>query len=403
MRLSCARLLAAALACSCPAAAQAQLQLDEDFESGSLSGWQPSGNDTAAIVGSPVRAGSGAVHTHLGPTDADPKRTEITAGTGGQLLYDQEYWIGFSVNVTRWDAPLPSWATLFQFHAVPGNEDWTCCAGRNPFTVTASGGRLGVAVITTGFSGSCGAIADTVWSDTLQLSRWYDWVVRLKPSLTAGIVEVWLDGTKLYSRTGSNVDPVDVCGVAQEPWVYLKIGIYKEYTNTAVEDAYFDEVRIYKGTQGYDLVRPGGAVPADGGTPADAGQADAGQADATAPDATPADAGPADAAAADVTGADAGPVDAAAPDAPGADAGPVDGPPADSAADATSADGARGPGGLSGSCGCALARADAGGWCGLALLLVVWSRWARRRRPPQGSSAWRSRSQSTSGCPAGFW
>ena len=165
-----------------PTAAHAQLQLDEDFESGDLNGWFPSGNDTAAIVSSPVRAGSGAVHTPLGPSDEDPKRTDLTAGSKGALEYDQEYWVGFSVNVTHWDTPLPSWATLFQFHAVPGNENWSCCAGRNPFTVTASGGQLGVAAVTTpDLSTSCGAIASTVWTDTLELSRWYDWVVRLKP------------------------------------------------------------------------------------------------------------------------------------------------------------------------------------------------------------------------------
>ena len=68
--------------------------------------------------------------------------------------FGSEYWIGFSFRLGRWDAPLPSWATLFQFHAVPGNEDWTnCVAGRNPFTVTLSDGQVGVSVVQTPYLG----------------------------------------------------------------------------------------------------------------------------------------------------------------------------------------------------------------------------------------------------------
>jgi len=338
-----------AVVCAAPAVARAQLQLDGDFENGSLSGWHASGNDTAEIVDAPVRAGNAAVHLHLDPTDPDAKRTEITAGTNGELQYDQEYWIGFSFNVTRWDTPFPTWATLFQFHAVPGNENWDCCAGRNPFTVTVMNGQLGAAVIESAFSGNCGAIADSVWSDSLELSRWYDWVVRLKPSLTDGIIEVWLDGELLYSATGGNVDPVDVCAVDQEPWTYLKIGVYKEYTNTATEDVYFDEVRIYKGTDGYDIVQPGGAEPGpvDAGAPADAPAAD-GSVDAGSPDAAP-----------------GGLVDATSDDGPGAGA----------------ADQAQ----LNGGCGCDQGRSRTGGRYGLLLLLAsIWLSTRRRatRRPP---------------------
>jgi hypothetical protein len=71
---------------------------------------------------------------------------------------------------------------------------------------------------------------------------------------------VWRDGTSLYTQVGGNVDGIDDCGVAPEPWVYLKIGIYKDLTNTATEDLYYDEVRIFQGADGYDLVKPGGAA-----------------------------------------------------------------------------------------------------------------------------------------------
>jgi len=374
-----------------PGVAHAQLQLDEGFESGSLGGWSSSGNATASIVSSPVRAGTHAVRTPLGPTDVDPKRTEITAGNAGKLLYDQEYWIGFSVYLKRWDAPLPSWATLFQFHAVPGNEDWSnCVAGRNPFTVTNMAGQIGVSVIKQSYTGPPpvpgGAIANIVWQAPMQLNQWYDWVVRLKPSLTAGVLEVWLNDVKLYSQTGANVDAIDDCGVAQEPWTYLKIGVYKENTNTATEDVYFDEVRIYKGTQGYNVVRPGGP-PLDGGVAADAKAADAKAADAKAADARAADARAADARPPDSGPFDVwsteGPLDARPRDSGRADAHVSDATPADHSAviDGRWEDASRA---LQAGCGCGVARSPVIGpglgGCLLSAAMILAAVGAGRRR-----------------------
>jgi hypothetical protein len=344
------------------------LQLEEGFEGGTLTGWSPSGNATTEIVTSPVRAGQHAAHMPLGPGDSDPKRTEITAGDAGKLDYGTEYWIGFSFYLGRWDAPLPSWATLFQFHAVPGNEDWNnCVAGRNPFTVTLNAGEVGVSVVQTPYSGPPpvpgGAIADMVWESPMELGRWYDWVARLKPSLTDGVFEVWLDGVKLFSQMGGNVDAIDDCGVAAEPWVYLKIGIYKEYTNTASEDLYYDEVRIFAGADGYDRVRPGAAEQQDGGvtddaaTPADASEDAAGDAGETPLDA----AGPAD---------DGG---ASPPDAGAGDA--------DVADDAGAAGGAASPdGGLRGGCGCRAAAVPAAEALPLLVAFGLWLRRAARGR-----------------------
>ena len=201
---------------------------------------------------------------HLDPDEATVYRSELVAGDLGRVDHGLEYWIGFSFHVGTWNEPPPSWATLFQFHAVPGDENWDCVAGRNPVTVTLSDGQLGIAAITEPYTGPPpvpgGAIASMVWEEPIDLGRWYDGVVHLLPSLTDGILEVWIDGVRRYTQTGGNVDLIDDCGVEMEPWVYLKIGIYKDRENTSTQDLYYDEVRIYQGADGYDLVVPGGSV-----------------------------------------------------------------------------------------------------------------------------------------------
>lgn len=248
------------------AAADPPFQLEGDFESGDLTDWSFSGNETTHVDTDPVRAGGYAAHMHLDPDEATVYRSELVAGDLGRVEHGLEYWIGFSFFVDTWNDPPPGWATLFQLHAVPGDENWDCVAGRNPVTVTLSDGELGIAAITEPYTGPPpvpgGAIASMVWEEPVDLGRWYDGVVRIMPSLTDGILEVWIDGIMRYSQTGGNVDLIDDCGVEMEPWVYLKIGIYKDRNNTSTQDLYYDEVRIFQGADGYDLVSPlGPEVP----------------------------------------------------------------------------------------------------------------------------------------------
>jgi len=246
------------------AAADPPYQLEGDFETGDLTGWSFSGNETTHVDTDPVRAGSYAAHMHLDPSEATVYRSELVAGDLGRVDHGLEYWIGFSFHVATWNDPPPSWATLFQFHAVPGDENWDCVAGRNPITITLSDGQLGIAAITEPYTGPPpvpgGAIASMVWEEPVEPGRWYDGVVHLLPSLTDGILEVWIDGVRRFTQTGGNVDLIDDCGVEMEPWVYLKIGIYKDRENTSTQDLYYDEVRIYQAADGYDLVVPGGPI-----------------------------------------------------------------------------------------------------------------------------------------------
>lgn len=234
------------------------LQLDGDFESGTLDGWQFSGSHNVEVATSPVRSGKYAAHMHLDASSETLYRDELTTGDGN-ILYDKEYWIGFSFNVVTWDEPHPTWSSLFQLHAVPGNENWDCVASRNPVSISLDDGKLGLNVITEKktVAASGGALAKSVWTTPLEMNEWQDFVVHLIPSLSDdGLIEVFHDGVSIYEQHGPSVDELDSCGVPSDPRVYLKIGIYKDKTNTETQDLYYDDVRIFQGADGYDLVAP---------------------------------------------------------------------------------------------------------------------------------------------------
>lgn len=241
------------------------MQFVGDFESGTLAGWLPSGNDTTQVVTSPVRSGKFAAFMQVGPTDSTPYRTELTAGDKGTFYDGTEYWIGLSFRMVDWGATLPAWATLFQTHATPhalsgGGFDWSCNAGKNSITVTTSGDQMRLNVVVkpdqSKLPGTA-AIATEVWKEPFTLGVWVDWVFRYRPSTGAdGIVEAWRNGEKIFSQMGANRFVLDNCNLPAAAQTYMKVGIYREMANTSTQKLNYDEVRIFKGTNGYSAVAP---------------------------------------------------------------------------------------------------------------------------------------------------
>ncbi len=242
------------------------MQFVGDFESGTLDGWNASGNDTTTVVKSPVRSGQFAALMQVGPTDKVPYRTELTALGGKGAFHDgTEYWIGLSFRIVDWGAQLPKWSTLFQTHAVPhalpnGKADWSCNAGKNSITVTTSGDQMGLNVVVnpdqTKLPGTA-AIGKQVWKEPFKLGAWIDWVFRYRPSTSAdGIIEAWRNGEKIYSQTGANRFLLDNCNLPATPRTYMKVGIYRDKSNTSTQKLNYDEVRIFAGTNGYSAVAP---------------------------------------------------------------------------------------------------------------------------------------------------
>ncbi|UQA59820.1 heparin lyase I family protein [Polyangium aurulentum] len=257
-----------------PWPANPALDIDTNFENGSWSPWSTEihGNGKIAIItddGTTTNlpnSGDKAVKFTL--TGADTYRAELknSSSPGGRMDYDKEYWFGFAFRVEKWGQA--DFGMLWQLHAVP--SEWgTCTSGRNPISLTmTSDGRLGLNVInnpkTTVATGGAGGVL--VWSEAspITLNAWKRWVFRFKPSKgSGGIIQAWLNGAMVYERFGANVDSLDTCGVAQDPWVYAKFGIYKSYSNTNTQVVVYDDVRIDQTTgypSAFNSVRPPGVA-----------------------------------------------------------------------------------------------------------------------------------------------
>lgn len=242
------------------------LQLDVNFESGTVSplGQEIEGAGTITVIrnfGTASTApNSGAYSAKMMLSGAKTHRAELKSSSGGKLDYDSEYWLGFAFRVETWGQS--DWAMLFQTHAVPST--WDCTSGRNPISISMSkDGKLGLNVINDpkATAASGGAGGPVVWkaANPVTLNAWQRWVIRIKPSAkSTGVVQAWLNGSLIYERTGANVDALDTCGLPQDDWIYTKFGLYKSYSNTNTQRVVYDDIRILKGTNGYNTVRPPG-------------------------------------------------------------------------------------------------------------------------------------------------
>jgi chitodextrinase len=250
---------------SAHAAPSGTMQLTGTFESGNLSGWTFDGSSQTMVVTSPVHSGTYAARMTAGPGGSPIYRTALVAGSAGEFRDGTEYWIGFSV---RPETAFPSWGTLFQTHTVPHAESWdTCSAGKNPITVGMNGNTMTLNVISdndkVNWQDGSAVGNKVVWSQAVTYGTWYSWVFRFIQSTGSnGVIEAWLNGTKVYSGTGQNRVVNDSCGSSAEPWSYLKVGIYRDQANQSTQTIEYDDVRIFKGTDGYIAVDPsGGNVP----------------------------------------------------------------------------------------------------------------------------------------------
>jgi hypothetical protein len=182
------------------------------------------------------------------------RRSELTiksSQVNAKMLNDVQYTVTFDSFIKQYDTTKPpAWMTFNQYHTVPhmvaGKPIWTCVAGRNPVTLTIQKGSYGVNINTKpALVNPSGALGNYVWTEPFVVNKWVNWKLVIVASQTSkGLIEVYKDGLLVTSFKGRNMDTNDKCGLPLSNYVYFKMGIYKDKTNTATQEIVFDNVKI---------------------------------------------------------------------------------------------------------------------------------------------------------------
>jgi len=196
------------------------------------------------------RAGSYSFRYELNKYDKDvagSKRTEANRYSGSEPVVKVERWYGMSYYlgsdyvtdkapeiVTQWQSPKG---------VQPPLAIWTY---NGHWMVARSYGSTSIKTTTT----DIGAYTKGAWTDIVVHVKW--------STSSDGLIEVWKNGSKVYTYAGSNTYS------GQSKGNYLKTGIYKwpwktgtYSSNTTKRVAYIDEVRIGTSSAGYTNVKPG--------------------------------------------------------------------------------------------------------------------------------------------------
>lgn len=258
----------------------------ESFEgSGSaISGtWRHSGNGRAHRSTDFAHEGSKAIKFEVRASESVNYRDEIVFNGGPfrEMTFGSEWWYGFSVYVPHNWKPDATGDIFFQVHRVQDAHDSRSVGANPPLSIRFKEDKIEFnhrwhkqdpwLVREHSYNETVNVLKDVV------PGRWYDFVFHMIWSKTAGsgITEVWMNGQKKYSHIGPNTY-VDQVGP------YVKFGIYKSLwkksTHTSASAArgiteriyYQDNIRLYKGANGYSVVAPNSSstpIPPDPPTP----------------------------------------------------------------------------------------------------------------------------------------
>lgn len=280
-------ILAAAVFGFAPAAGfSAELLWTGDFESGDFSQFKDhlygeGDRSRKEIVTSPVRGGRYATQLEIlddsgGSTNRAELMTLTSSGGRVKFTWDgPEYWVGFSFYFKEEVAHA---YTFFQLHAPNEPKGDPCDYAGNTFSVWGDGASsnngyskdIVVRVIEDGgVSDGKGAGSNNkvVYRYPFTLNEWQDYVVNFKLSTRGdGFYKIWKNGELIYSKSGlTNVNHLDSCGnpIPEDKRSHngAHVGVYAPGV-AGYRRIFYDEVRIAKGSNAYDLVAPGGTPPA---------------------------------------------------------------------------------------------------------------------------------------------
>lgn len=236
-------------------AAPSTLRLLMDFESGSIAPGVASGN-TPTVSTDQHRSGTKCMKSELiratSPTSYRTEAHLANESAAGRAKFDEDDWYGVSIFVpTGYNTPVSTtWESHIQWHA---SEDPGDFAVQPPLTLNLEGGeyRLSMKGYTTQPMPEDPTYVDTqTFKFPVLLGQWQDFVFHVRWSFATapknGMLEVWRNGVKLFTRTGF------VLGYKNTRGPYVKIGLYKGSwrSRTTPTDTvssrtiYHDEVRI---------------------------------------------------------------------------------------------------------------------------------------------------------------
>jgi hypothetical protein len=262
-----------------PSAHAAKLIWTGDFSNGDLSGWNKKlyAGGTCDYVSTPKRGKYGSALC-ITKNTTDRNRAEIVSDAPGkiQFVWDApnqtgpEYWWGGSLYMP---SKIASINTLVQVHART-NPNSSCKNGGNAWTIKLDEGTDNFQfTYQTHPDGdgqqNTGGSQDhhvTGFKVPATLGVWHDFVVRFKLSMLGnGYIEVWHNGIKKLSKFGLyNVSWKDMCGNSwpgpgERNHNGIHTGIYAGSSDTPItRSIYLGEYRVAEGSDGYDMVAPGG-------------------------------------------------------------------------------------------------------------------------------------------------
>jgi len=242
-------MMATAALCGMSPARSAQTTLD--FESGTLSGVNISGNPPT-VQSAIIRNGHYAMRTYLDRyASRVPYRTEVSVNTPDALL-NQEYWYSFSIFLPNDYVSDPIWEIVAQWHgrADPGEANT-----QPPLSIQTANGVWRIVNKWTGERITTSSnVKNRSWNlGSYARGRWTDWVFRIKWSYgSQGILEVWQNGRKVISASGPNT-----YNDARMP--YFKMGLYKGWMSGAAAGV-VSRRTLYHDT--FKMVGPGGSYSA---------------------------------------------------------------------------------------------------------------------------------------------
>lgn len=223
----------------------ATLLFSDDFESGNLKKWSRQGchshslNVVSSGQNGAPRARSGNKLFRAEVKKGDKRLPKCTEGGGNRaeilkgkvFSIGQDTWIGYSMYVPR---PADArWLT--QIH---GGPEPVFRLEANP---SEGKGKWKWGTMNHARAGYKGGPQVLIPE---KANQWVDWVIRFRPSKGGdGRIQLWMNGKLLIDDKGLNI-------IEKVP--YFKIGTYVSRNNLV----FFDNVKIAKGPNGYDLVAP---------------------------------------------------------------------------------------------------------------------------------------------------